>query len=372
MPCDFLLLPHAGIQTLAPYVPGKSAEALAKEQGLTDIIKMASNENPLGCSPLVTKALASMSAKQIATYPISAHHPLCSKIATFLGVDAEMITLSNGSDLLYPLLINCFALHQGKHILVHDYAFIVYSIFAKTQGVPVVSTPLQAHWRVDIDAMIAACNEKTALIFLANPNNPTGARIPQTEIIRLLDHIPTCTIVVLDEAYYEFKVSLAENDSLALLAKYPNLVITRTFSKAYGLAGLRIGYAIAQPDISQILLKVLPSFTVSQAALVAAEAALDDQAFIQQTIELNQQGLQQLKAGIKQLELDYLPTEGNFITIDCRQDGGPIYQRLQRFGLIVRPLHAYGLNNFLRVSVGTPAQNTRFLNALPTCLSTKE
>lgn len=364
MPCDYSLLPHSGIQSLVPYVPGKSTDALAKEQGLTDIIKLASNENPLGCSQLVTKALAALSTHQIATYTIPAHHPLRSKLANKLAIDVEMLTLTSGSETLIPLLQICFALHSDKHVLIPNYSFIAYGIQAKMLGIPIISTPLLPNWQADIDAMIACCNEKTALIFLANPNNPTGALISQVEIKRLLQKIPASTILLLDEAYYEYVNEADKLDTLSLLKIYPNLVITRTFSKAYGLAGLRLGYGIASAQISALLQRILPPFPVSETAMVAGNAALDDNEFLQQTLQNNAQGLKQIQQGLDNLGIGYLPTAGNFITFDCKTDAAPLYQSLLQRGVIVRPLHPYGLNNYLRVTIGTERQNTRFLDNL--------
>ena len=364
MPCDYHLLPHAGIKSLNPYIPGKSAEEVAEELGLTDIIKLASNENPLGCSPLVTKALAGLSTTQLATYVVAAHHPLREKLAKKLSVDVEMITFGNGSDSLIPLLQTCFALHCDKHILTHNYSFISYGLYAKVFGIPVVSTPLRTNWQVDIDAMIDSCNEKTALIFLANPNNPTGLLVNKLDVLRLLQNIPETTILVLDEAYYDFVDVKERVNALSLLDTYPNLVITRTFSKAYGLAGLRLGYAITSAYITSLLHRVMPPFSVNEAALVAANAALNDDEFIKHTVKNNVQGLEQLQQGLTNLGFNHFPTAGNFITFDCKKDSTPLYQSLEQAGIIVRPLHPYGLNNYLRISIGTRHQNSRFLEKL--------
>ncbi len=366
MPCDYAQLPHAGIRDLNPYVPGKSADELTRECGLTDVVKLASNENALGCSPYVAQALNHLTLGQIAAYPISAIHPLRQKLADKLGVTREMITLGNGSDSLFCSLLTCFALHNGKHILTHDYAFSSYAIQAKTLGIPVVSTGLHKNWEVDMDAMIKACNDNTALIFIANPNNPTGLLLGQSDIKRLLENIPETTIMVLDEAYYEYVDDPNKAYSVDLLKKHPNLVITRTFSKAYGLAGLRLGYAIANPQITALLYRIQLPFVVNIAAMTAATAAVDDAEFIQQTVELNQQGIIQMQQGLSSLNLTSLPTAGNFITFDCNTDSLPIYQGLQEYGIIVRPLHPYGLNQHLRVTIGTSDQNSRFLDKLAT------
>lgn len=364
MPCDYERLPHPGIQSLQPYIPGKSVEELAKEQGLVDIIKLASNENPYGCSQLVTKALSNITSHDISTYTTAATHPLRKKLADRLAIDVSMLIFGNGSDALIPLLQTTFALHCDKHILTHEHAFISYSIYAKMLGIPFITTPLLANWQVDIETLIASCNQETALIFLANPNNPTGLMIPQIDISRLLKNIPETTIVVLDEAYYEYANGITTINSRALLAANPNLVILRTFSKAYGLAGLRLGYAIAGPSIGTILERALPPFTVNEAALIAGMAALDDEDFIEQTVKHNDQGLRQLQSGFNTMGLSHLPTSANFITFDCKTNSTELYQGLLQHGIIVRPLHAYGLDRFLRVSVGTPQQNNRFLDTL--------
>jgi histidinol-phosphate aminotransferase len=369
LPCDYQQLPHVGIRTLQPYVPGKSIEELTKEQGITDIIKMASNENPLGCSPLVREALANLSATQIATYPTPALHPLKTKLSKKLDIDEHMLTFGNGSDLLFTLLLTVFGLHNNKHMLTHDKAFMTYAIQAQTFGIDVKSSPLLANWEVDISALIAASDENTALIFLANPNNPTGVLIPEAEIKRLLASVLPSTIVVIDEAYYEYAYPNDDSRSLTLLNEFPNLVITRTFSKAYGLAGLRLGYAIANKEISELLQRAQLPFVVNQAVLSAAYAALDDKAFLAETLNLNQLGLQQTRRGLESLKLNSLPSRCNFITFDCGTSSLSVYQKLLQRGIIVRPLNAYGLPNHLRVSIGKPEHNERFLNELSLILS---
>lgn len=363
MHCNYKELPHIGIRSLAPYVPGKSVEEVACERGLTDIIKLASNENVLGCSPQVAKALADLSAHHLATYPQSIHHPLRQELAQQLTIDTAMITLANGSDSLFGLLLTCFALHTDKHIVTHDYAFSSYAIQAHTLGIPVIHTPVKDNLEVNVDAMIAAITEQTALVFIANPNNPTGLLIDHNEINRLLASIPKTTLLVLDEAYYEF-VNDKQPHATDLLGTYNNLIITRTFSKAYGLAGLRTGYAMAHPDVTALLYRIQLPFAVNIAALTAASAALQDTDFLAKTQQMTATGLQQLEQGLAQLNLTYFKSAGNFITFDCQMDGLILYELLQQSGIIVRPLHPYGLNQYIRVTVGTEQQNTRLLNNL--------
>ena len=207
MPCDYQQLTHPGIQHLYPYIPGKSIQEVAQQHGITDIIKLGSNENPLGCSPQVIAALQALPMDKIVQYPVYAHHSFLHELSQFLDVDTDNLTLANGSDALFGFLMICFALGQDKHVMTHDYAFSSYVIQAHTYGIPTVSTPLR-DWQVDIDAMIAHCNEKTALIFIANPNNPTGGWIPTSEIKRLLSHIPETTLIVLFSGYLSFKYAI--------------------------------------------------------------------------------------------------------------------------------------------------------------------
>lgn len=369
MTCDYQHLPHSGIRTLQPYIPGKPVAELASELGITDIIKLASNENPLGCSQMALNALANMSGSLIAAYPAPAIHPVKNKLGQKLLIDENRITLGNGSDFIFTLLMTAFGLHNNKHILTHDQAFLTYSVQAKTLGIPLISTPLMDNWEVDIPAMIKACNQDTSLIFIANPNNPTGLLVPHDQIRLLLETAPKTTIVVIDEAYYEFAYPIGDRKTLTLLEEFPNLVITRTFSKAYGLAALRLGYAISSREICELLHRVQLPFSVNQAALEAAYAALDDEEFLEQSLELNNIGLQQMRTGLEALNLFALPSECNFITFDCGMNAIPVYQELLTKGIIVRPLTQYGLPNFLRVSIGTPEQNSRFLEQLSVIIS---
>lgn len=364
MSIDFQKLPHMGIRSLVPYKPGKAIEELAREKNISNIIKLASNENPLGCSPLALNAIRAMSPQLIATYPSPLNHPLMSKLAAKLMISPEQLFLSNGSDYIYSMLLNCFVLHTDKHILTHDYAFSTYAIQANTFKIPVRSVEINENWGLDINNLIKACTEDTAIIFLANPNNPSGLLINQGEIKRLLENIPQSTLLVLDEAYYEYAASELSCNSIEWLAEHPNLIITRTFSKIYGLAGLRLGYAITTPEIINILQRVQLPFAVNQVALTAAHAALDDEAFIQLSLQTNKDGMKQMREGLDALRLSYLPSSCNFLTFDCKEDAMPLYNFLLDRGIIVRPLHPYKMNQYIRVTIGTKEQNTRFLNAM--------
>lgn len=364
---NFKNLPHKGIQTLSPYIPGKSIEELAREQGISDIIKLASNENPLGCSPLVTEALARISGLQLATYPSPAIHPLRRKLSDKSGIDESMLCLSNGSDLLFCMLMIIFGLHNNKHILTHEMAFISYQIQAQGLGIDIRFSPLKDNYQVDIPAMVAACNIETSLLFIANPNNPTGSLISHDDLYYLMSNVPASTIVVLDEAYYEFTPQ-TDNYSIQLLSNFPNLVITRTFSKAYGLAGLRLGYAIAHPEIIELILRQQLPFSVNQVAMTAGLAALDDEHFLAKTLANNLSGMEQMRSGLEKLGYTVLPSACNFVTFDCGMNATHVYEALLKQGIIVRPLAAYGLTNYLRVSIGKMEQNARFLDKLAICI----
>lgn len=369
MSVDFYSLPHQGVQQLKPYKPGKSKAELAKEQGLSQIIKLASNENPLGCSAHVLKTIAAQSAETIAGYPSPYLHPIMAALARHLGVEENQLIISNGSDYIFGLLLIAFALHRGKHLLTHDYAFSTYQIQAHTLGIPVRSVPVGHDWQVCIDSLIQASSEDTALICLANPNNPTGLMIATEDLKKLLDQVPATTLVVIDEAYYEFLNQEQPYDSIPWLAHYPNLVLTRTFSKIYGLAGLRLGYAMANPAIIDILKRIQLPFTINQLAMAAGRAALEDQDFVEQTLAVTRAGKAQLAQGLNELGLSFLPSMGNFFTFDCGRDSTPIFEYLLSKGVIVRPLHPYQMPNHLRVSVGTKCQNELFLTALQGALS---
>ena len=262
------------------------------------------------------------------------------------------------------MLLYCFALHTGKHILTHEYAFSTYVIQANTLKIPARTVAINPDWQININNLIQACDAQTGIIFIANPNNPTGVLMGQNEIKYLLERIPESTLLVLDEAYYEFAASKLSGNSVEWLAEHPNLVITRTFSKMYGMAGLRLGYAMADPAIINLLQRVQLPFSVNQAALIAAQAALDDDDFIKLSLLINDEGMQQMRTGLDELNLSYLPSACNFLTFDCKEDGLALYNYLLEQGIIVRPLHAYKMNQYIRVTIGTREQNSRFLTAL--------
>lgn len=361
---DWQYQTHPGIQTLQPYQPGKSVEDLSRERGVTNAVKLASNENPLGCSPKVMSALANVSAQHIATYPSAFHHPLKKKIADRFSLSSNQIVLGNGSDSLFTLIFTLFCLHQQKHVLTHQQCFPSYPIQAKGFGIPIKQIPLNEDWQWTVSSFIEACTDDTGVLIFANPNNPTGVKVRQEAIKELLQAIPEHVIVVVDEAYYEYAYSESSEGALPLLQQFSNLIITRSFSKAYGLASLRLGYAIADESIIELIWRIQQPFAVNGLALHCGEIAWDDQDFVQKSIEVNAKGLQQMKTQLDALGYRYISTHTNFITMDAGSQATALNDHLLDKGVIVRPLVASGMPNHMRVSIGTQQQNERFLSAL--------
>ncbi|MFC3909368.1 histidinol-phosphate transaminase [Legionella dresdenensis] len=364
MTVNFQQLPHPGIRSLTSYGTAKSVDELAREKGIKGLISMASNENPLGCSPKALAAVHQMTGKMIAAYPPPNDNLLKSKLAEKFKVNNNQLLLSNGSDHLFCLLLKTFASHLGKHILIHDYAFCSYALLATALNIPYHSVPINSDWTVNIDNLIEACSSETAILFIANPNNPTGILTGKKEIKRILENIPESCLLVVDEAYFEFAASQYNGNNIDWLTEHPNLVITRTFSKIYGLAGLRFGYAIAHPDIIDMLQRVQLPFSVNQAALIAANAALSDEEFIHLSLKTNESGKQKLCECFESLNISYLSSAANFICFDCKEDSAQIYNYLLEKGILVRSLAYYKMNNYLRVTIGTNDQNIRFIKAL--------
>ena len=361
MSTDFIALANTSIQGMSPYLPGKPVEELERELGLSDIIKLASNENPRGPSIKVQEQLKN-GFSQLTRYPDGNGFQLKQKLAAKHGIDAGMITLGNGSSEILELLAKAFS-GPSSEIIFSEYSFVVYALVAQSVGAKVVVTDAK-DWGHDLQAMAAAVTERTRLMFLANPNNPTGTYFNAEELERFLQSIPSHVIVVLDEAYAEY-VSLEDYPhGLQFMSRYENLVVTRTFSKAYGLAALRVGFCIANPQISDILNRVRQPFNVGSLGLSAACAALDDVDYLEQSVTLNRQGMTQLEQGFEQLKLEYIASTGNFINVDLKRDAMPVYQALLAKGVIVRPVANYNMPQHLRVSIGLEAENQRFIETL--------
>jgi len=363
MSCDFLAQAQPGVQKLSPYVPGKPVDELARELNLdpAGIVKLASNENPLGPSP---KALAAIQAElsELTRYPDGNGFVLKQRLAQRCSVGVHQVTLGNGSNDILELVARAY-LAPGLNAVFSEHAFAVYPI--ATQAVGAEGRAVAAkNWGHDLDAMADAIDENTRVVFVANPNNPTGTWFDAAALGAFLARVPAHVLVVLDEAYIEYAEGQELPDGLAYLADYPNLLVSRTFSKAYGLAALRVGYAISSPVIADVLNRVRQPFNVNSLALAAACAALDDVDYLAASRRVNDAGMAQLEHGFRQLGLEWIPSRGNFIAVDFARDAAPINQALLREGVIVRPVAGYGMPTFLRVSIGTERENARFLDVL--------
>lgn len=364
----FLKLAVPGVQQLTPYEPGKPVEELERELGLKQSIKLASNENPLGPS---SKAIAA-ALKVIANvniYPDGSGYQLTSKLAAKHGVERASITLGNGSNDILELIGRAF-LAPCYNAVYSEYAFAIYPIVIQAIGAEARIAKAYAAdhptmpYGHDLDAIQSLIDPSTRVVFIANPNNPTGTWLDVQKLEAFLQGIDDETIVVLDEAYYEYMPDSLKPASEDLLSRFPNLVITRTFSKIYGLAGLRIGYAISHPELADFLNRVRQPFNTNLPAQIAAQAALDDAEHLENSIHMNETGLAQLRQGLDKLELKYIPSIANFITVDFQRDAMPIYNDLLKQGIILRPLANYKMPHHLRITVGTEQQNQKVLSSL--------
>jgi len=355
-------LAPAHIRAIAPYQPGKPIAELAREMGLaeSDIVKLASNENPLGIGPRA-RAAAAATLDELSLYPDGNGYLLKTALARKLGVDTAGIVLGNGSNDVLELVARAF-LAPATSAVYSRHAFAVYPLATQAAGACGIEVPARAYGH-DPAAMLAAIRADTRVLFIANPNNPTGTLLPPDELRAFLAAVPPRVLVVLDEAYGEYLDAALRAPSLDWLREFPNLVLTRTFSKAYGLAGLRVGYALASAEICDLLNRVRQPFNVNSVALAAAAAALDDLAFLAETRHVNELGMAQLCAGLNALGLDFIPSFGNFVCVRVGDAAG-VFRALLTRGVIVRPVGNYGLPEHLRVSIGLPAQNARFLAML--------
>lgn len=356
-----------GVRGLEAYVPGKPIEELERELGLSDVIKLASNENPLGPSPLAAAA-AIRAIAQIDRYPDGTGHGLRQALAARLKVDPEQLTLGNGSNDLLVMMAEAFLTARAEAVY-SEYAFLVYRLAVQATGATarVASANGADHLQPlghDLVEMGRQIGLRTRLLFIANPNNPTGTWLSEAELRAFLSAVPSDVLVVLDEAYCEYVTLPDYPHTTSWPDEFPNLVITRTFSKIYGLAGLRIGYAISSREIADVLNRVRQPFNVNSVGLAAAEAALDDEAHLVRSREINAAGLRQLEQGMTPLGLRVGRSAGNFVLADCGRLAVPIYDALLRKGSIVRPVSGYGLPNHLRITVGSAEQNSRLLGQL--------
>ena len=359
---DLSELSPSYVRSIAPYQPGKPISELVRELGLEEknIVKLASNENPRGIGPR-TRAAIDAALADVARYPDGNGYELKLALSRRYGVEMSSIVLGNGSNDVLELVALAF-LAAGRSAVFSRHCFTVYPLATQARGARSIVVPAKDFGH-DLDAMAAAIADDSYVLWIANPNNPTGTYIFPEQLEAFLKRVPERVIVVLDEAYNEYLPADVKTDTVKWLKRHPNLVITRTFSKAYGLAGLRAGYALAHPSIADVMNRVRQPFNVNSIALAAAAGALDDMEFVAKSFAENLQGLRQLEEGLKALGVEYIPSFGNFV---CARVGkaGEIYKRLLRRGVIVRPVAGYELPEHLRITVGTAAENERFLVAL--------
>lgn len=359
------------VRAIAPYQGGKPIAEVAREFGLDEakIIKLASNENPLGMPESAQLAMQKAVA-DIGRYPDANGFELKAAITAKYDVPAEWITLGNGSNDILELATHAFV-QAGQAAMYAEYSFVVYALATQAVGARAIVVKAKDYGH-DLDAMAAAITDDTKLIFIANPNNPTGSFVPAAELEAFLARVPAQIVVVLDEAYNEYLAPELQYDSIAWVRKYPNLLVSRTMSKAYGLAGLRIGFGIAQPVITDLLNRIRQPFNVNSLAQAAAVAALNDTAFLQRSAQLNRDGYKQLTQTFDEMGLEYVPSFGNFVMVKVGEDeaaGARVNLALLKQGIIVRPVANYGLPQWLRVTIGLPNENAAFIDALKKLLS---
>lgn len=368
----FLTSAVPGVRALKAYEPGKPIAELERELGITDIIKLASNENPLGASP---KAVVAMQAALLETalYPDGNAFALKRALAARHGVGADQLTLGSGSDHIIELVARAF-LQNGRNAVMSQYGFAIYAITAQAAGAELRFADAfppdhaQMPFGHDLDAMAKLVDDDTGVVFLANPNNPTGTWFDRDTLHAFLRRLRSDVIVVVDEAYFDYVAEQRYPDASKMVDEHPNLVVLRTFSKAYGLAGVRVGYAVSSVDVTDLLNRVRLSFNPNSLAQAAALAALDDADHLRETVELNRVERARVAAAVEALGLPVIPSVCNFITVDMGRPGREVFKALLAQGIIVRPLDGYGLPNHLRISVGLPAENDRLLQALPQVL----
>ena len=365
MSCDLEKLATTGVAGLQPYHPGKPIEELERELGITNIIKLASNENAMGASPMVRAAYPDI--RDLCRYPDGNGFSLKQALAAFHSVAPEQIILGNGSNDILEFAARAF-LTQSHESIFSEHAFAIYPIVTQAIGARGIVVPARDFGH-DLTGMLAAVTERTRLVFIANPNNPTGTCLNSAELRQFMDKLPDTVIVLMDQAYFEYAQSVDYPNCVEWLNDYQNLIVSRTFSKAYGLAGLRVGYAVTHPVMADLLNRVRQPFNVNSIALKAAEIALQDQDHIKKVIQFNKTGMQQLMEGLDSMGIHFIPSSANFLCIDMEQEALPVYDQLLREGVIVRPVGGYGLPNHLRVTAGFDYENERFLQTLAKILA---
>lgn len=365
MTCDLIKLATPGVAGLQPYQPGKPVEELKRELDISHIIKLASNENPNGPGEKARQALLSIS--ELSRYPDGNGHDLKNALAEHHSVKIEQITLGNGSNEILELITRAI-IEPIHEIIFSEHAFAVYPLVTQAVGAKAIVVPAK-DWGHDIVAMQDAISENTRIMFIANPNNPTGTWLDKQTLRIFLESCPEHLVVVIDEAYFEYVMEDGYPDCIQWVNEFPNLLVTRTFSKAFGLAGLRVGYGVSSEIIADLMNRVRQPFNVNSLALSGAEAALGDIEHLQNSIRLNQAGMQQLINAFDKLGLEYIASVGNFICVDVKQPGMEIYEKLLHKGVIVRSVANYGMPNHLRITIGLEDENNKFIKALENILS---
>jgi len=349
------------LERIKPYIPGKHIDSVKQEYGVCDVIKLASNENPLGMGRAAAEAVKANIAN-IHLYPDGHCTALREKLAARLGVACDQIIVGNGSDEVLKLVAEAY-LTEADAVIIAEPTFSEYRFAADLMGAEIRAVPL-VDYRHDLQGMADQIDSRTKIVFICNPNNPTGTIVSHAELVEFLSRVPEHVLVLVDEAYYEYVTNPSYPQAIRLMEQYPNLMITRTFSKVHGLAGLRIGYGIAHPDVIRALERVKEPFNVNLLAQAAACASLDDGEHLRRSITVNEEGKQYLYRQFDLLKLKAVPTEANFILVDLEREARHVFQQLLAKGVIIRPADAFGLPSHIRVTIGTMEQNQRFVQAL--------
>ena len=363
---DLKKLVNKGIDGLSPYEPGKPIEDLERELGIKNAVKLASNENPVGPSPKIIDSIEKI-VKETHRYPDGNATRLKAKISRTFNILENQVTVGNGSNDIIEFVARSF-LGPNDSAVYSEHAFAVYPLVVRAVGAMGIEVPAK-NFSHDLEAMLDSIEENTKLIFIANPNNPTGSFIEQSELLNFLEKVPEEIIVLLDQAYFDYSSFETSDLEFDVLERFPNLVISRSFSKAYGLAGFRVGYSVSSIEIADYLNRVRQPFNANSLALYAAEIALDDDQFIKKCLELNFEQKQILFNGLQASGFECLPSRANFISFDCGEDSNDAFNKLLLEGVIVRSLRVYKMPNFLRVSVGLPEENLTFLEKIKSTLS---
>ena len=355
-----------GMIDLKPYIPGKPLEEVKRELGLNEVVKLASNETSIGPSPLAIEAVKN-EIENINLYPESSSRLLREKLAHKLKVAKEMIIVGNGEDDIIDLIGMAF-INEADEVITGEITFPAYETAVKIMGGKLISVKLK-NFRFDLEEIIQRINEKTKIIFLCNPNNPTGTIVTREEVTSFIEKVPRDVIIVFDEAYYDYVEDENYPNSLSYVLEEKNVIVLRTFSKIAGLAGIRVGYGISTPELIGYLNRVVNPFTTNRLAQVAALASLNDEEYYRKVLKSNQEGKKYLYRELKKIDLFYLPTEANFIFIDLKEDSEVIFEKLLKKGVIIRPGETWGCPNFIRVTIGTPYENEKFIQALKEIMS---